>query len=281
MARRPRRWSLGRPGGVVVAEPRDAGRPAEPWLDVKDLTVRYGGVISVDAFSMSAGRGEICGLIGPNGSGKSTTLGALSRLTKISAGRLVWRGRDYTSVAPQRVSGLGIARTFQTVRLAPSLSVAENVMAGADTRRRGLGLADAYGPLWAFRRREARLRETAEEALGQVGLAGSGNRPIGSLSYGQQRRVELARVLVADPELVLLDEPTAGMSEDERSELGAILADLASSGKSLVLVEHNLRFISRLCDWVYVLNRGRCIASGSPDVIGADPTVLSAYVGGA
>lgn len=248
-------------------------------LAVESLTVRYGGVTAVRDLSMTVGQGEMCGLIGPNGSGKSTTLGALSRLVKRSEGRLVWQGVDYTRRRPTEVIRLGIARTFQTVRLVATLSVAENVMTGIDAGEIGLGLASSFFSSRRFARYERSARERADDMLERVGLAGFGGRDVGSLSYGQQRRVELARALVASPKLILLDEPTAGMSASERHEIAELLSSLRAMGTSLLLVEHNLRLISEVCDWVYVMNLGACIASGTPAEVRVNTDVITAYVG--
>jgi ABC-type branched-subunit amino acid transport system ATPase component len=159
------------------------------------------------------------------------------------------------------------------------MSVIENVVAGADARRRGVGLAEVFFFPRGARRYEVAARGAADEALDRVGLGGFGARDVRSLAYGQQRRVELARALVADPELILLDEPTAGMSEAERDEIGEVLSGLSASGKSLLVVEHNLRFINNICDWVYVMDLGACIASGPAAVVSKDPQVVAAYVG--
>jgi branched-chain amino acid transport system ATP-binding protein len=250
------------------------------WLQVERLTVRYGGLVAVAEFSMVIRQGELCGLIGPNGSGKSSTLAALSRLVKPSSGRLIWKGAEYTRRNPSDMIRLGVARTFQTVRLVPTLSVLENVVAGADAKQKGLGLAEAVFLPRRFHRYETAVRGSAREALEQVGLGHLRENDVRSLSYGQQRRVELARALVADPDLILLDEPTAGMSEMERDEIAVLLTSIASSGKSILVVEHNLRFINNICDWVYVMNLGACIAEGPARVVSREPEVVAAYVGG-
>jgi ABC-type branched-subunit amino acid transport system ATPase component len=257
-------------------------RPGRPpaTLRIEGLSVRYGGVAAVSDLSMEAGHGELCGLIGPNGSGKSTTLAALSRLVRPAAGRLMWRDRDYSRASPARVIRLGIARTFQTVRLVPELTVLENVMVGADAHRPGMGFATSFRLLRGFRAEEADTRARALDALGRVGMAAAAHLEPGALSYGQQRRVELARALAAEPSLLLLDEPTAGMSEAERAEIATLLRALCDGGMSMILVEHNLRFINDICDWVYVMDRGRCIAAGAAGEVSRDPVVVDAYLGG-
>ena len=247
---------------------------------VEDLCVRYGGVVAVNGVSMAVGEGEVCGLIGPNGSGKSTLLAALSRIVSPASGRLLWEGSEYTRRPASDVARLGIARTFQTVQLVPALSILENVMTGSTVAVRGVGLSEPYFFPVRARRSEAAVRNAAEQALEQVGLAGLGQRDVRTLSYGQQRRVELARSLLARPRLLLLDEPTAGMSEAEREEIRDLLGRLPQSGTSVLVVEHNLRFINTICSRVYVLDAGVCIASGPPAVVSRDSKVMTAYLAG-
>ena len=253
--------------------------PVGARLATERLSVAYGGVVAVDDLNLVVRPGEICGLIGPNGSGKSTALAALSRLVRPRSGRLLWEGREYTSIPPTKVARLGIARTFQTVRLVSTLSVVENVLVGADRLDRGIGFFETLLFLPGYRRHERAGRDRALHALSRVGLADLADVRPTTLPYGKQRRVELARALLGSPALLLLDEPTAGMSEAERDEIAELLKGLAADGLSVVLVEHNLRFINSICDWVYVMNAGRCIASGPASEVGEDPAVVAAYLG--
>jgi branched-chain amino acid transport system permease protein len=253
--------------------------PPEESLIVDHITVNYGNVVAVDDLSLTIGPREICGLIGPNGSGKSTTIAAMSRLLDTASGKLLWQGKDYTREQPNRLINLGIARTFQAVRLVPSLSVSENVIVGLDAAPRGVGLAETILRPRTSRRHEKEAREFAEGVLERVGLGGMGDRRPTALSYGQQRRVELARALIAQPAVLMLDEPTAGMSEEERNDIGELLQSVASEGTRVLLVEHNVRFITNVCHWVYVMDLGKCIASSLAAEISLSPEVVRAYLG--
>jgi len=248
-------------------------------LLVEDALVDFGGVKALNGVTLGFGGGQACGVIGPNGSGKSTLLAAVSRLTDLSSGSLSWLGNEYTD-APRFVPArLGIARSFQTVRLVASATVLDNVMLGAsiDAAKRGpvgnwLRLSRAAAEEREFRRR-------ARAALERVGLEDYEGAYPGSLPYGLQRRVEIARALAADPKILLLDEPVAGMIQEERADVLGLLKQLRSEGLSLVLVEHDLSMVYELCDHVYVLNFGQLIASGAPTEVARSPEVRKAYIG--
>jgi ABC-type branched-subunit amino acid transport system ATPase component len=248
-------------------------------LEADDVRVVFGGVRALDGASLSVEDGRLCGLIGPNGSGKSTMLGALSRMTDLTSGALRLDGRDYADAAPHEANRLGIARTFQTVRLLPGMTVQANVMFGAGSE------AVRRAPVvnWLDLRRaasdEARARAAADAALQRVAMSEHRDDYPLDLPYGKQRRVEIARALAADPRILLLDEPTAGMSQAERREIGALLADLHADGLTQILVEHDLAMIHRICDSCVALNFGKVIARGTPREVAEDPDVLEAYVG--
>jgi ABC-type branched-subunit amino acid transport system ATPase component len=248
-------------------------------LQVDDVSVHFGGVIAVDEVSLAVEPGLLYGLVGPNGSGKSTLLGVLSRLTRPTRGRLMFDGRDYTGMSASATSRLGMARTFQTVRLLPTLSVLENVMVGADAKYFGTRVAPAWLMPWRSRAAERQVREAAEEALVRLGLTKVRDRIPTLLSYGTQRRVEIARALVSEPRLLLLDEPTAGMTKDERHEIGEILQQLRGDGLTQLLVDHDVDLMVDVSDHLFVMNFGRLIAQGRPLDVVRDAAVQEAYLG--
>jgi ABC-type branched-subunit amino acid transport system ATPase component len=248
-------------------------------LRTEDLSVTFGGVKAVVDVSLSLEPGRLYGLVGPNGSGKTTFLNAISRLVPTSHGRMWFNGRDYTSISDTRVASLGLSRTFQSIRLLNLLNVEDNVRLGADViggRKRNLD--------WWFGRREARretarVAELAAEALDRVGLTAMARRDPSTLSYGMQRRVEIARAIAMKPQLLLLDEPTAGMREDERTDIMELSQSLVAGGMTVLLVEHNLRMITSICEHLYVMYFGNCIASGDPHEVMRTPAVQKAYIG--
>jgi ABC-type branched-subunit amino acid transport system ATPase component len=248
-------------------------------LEADVVSVVFGGVRALDGASMTVEPGQLCGLIGPNGSGKSTMLGALSRLTDLTSGELRLDGSPYSTVPPHRASQLGIARTFQTVRLLPGMSVLANVMFGAGTTAVQRPPVVNWLNLRSAARDESLARAAAEEALERVGMHGHRHASPLDLPYGMQRRVEIARALAAKPKLLLLDEPTAGMSQSERRDVGDVLADLHTDGLTQILVEHDLAMIHRICNTCVALNFGKVIARGTPRQVADDPDVLEAYVG--
>jgi branched-chain amino acid transport system ATP-binding protein len=248
-------------------------------LEAVDAHVSFGGVRALDGASISIERGRLCGLIGPNGSGKSTMLGALSRLTELASGELRLDGEPYTDVPAHQASRLGVARTFQTVRLLPAMTVLTNVMFGAGSEAVRRPPVASWLDLRRATRDEARARAAAEAALERVGMYGHRHDYPMDLPYGMQRRVEIARALAADPKVLLLDEPTAGMSQSERRDVGELLAELHAAGLTQILVEHDLAMIHRTCDECYALNFGKIIAHGTPRAVAEDPGVLEAYVG--
>jgi branched-chain amino acid transport system ATP-binding protein len=248
-------------------------------LEVKDATVRFGGIVAVRQATLSIEAGSLCGLIGPNGSGKTTMIGVISRLVNLSEGSLAFDGVDYTHVAPHVPASLGIARTFQAMRLIGDMTVRQNVMIGAGSaavRRSAvsnwLNLPKSFGD-------ERVARATADQSLDQVGMLKQADAYPFDLSYGMQRRVEIARALSTKPKLLLLDEPIAGMSQAERRDIGQLLRDLQADGLTQVLVEHDLAMIHRVCDTAYALNFGQVIATGAPRAVAATPAVREAYLG--
>ncbi|MDO1479419.1 ABC transporter ATP-binding protein [Rhodococcus ruber] len=243
-------------------------------LRVEDLAVHFGGIKAVDGITLGLERGLISGILGPNGSGKSTLLGAVTRLTPLTRGSMYFEDRDFSGVRPEQVARLGIGRTFQTVRLLDDLTVHENVQLGHDL---------IAGPRRWWRRVDSTERDAAEAAvhtaLERTGLDGKEKLRPGQLSYGLQRRVEIARAIVMSPKLLLLDEPTAGMNRFEREEIGRLMSDLRAEGLTQLIVEHDVQMMVDVCDHLFAMNSGQLIASGSPADVVRDPAVREAYLG--
>ena len=247
-------------------------------LSVEGLERTFGGVRALDGAAVQVAPGEVHGLIGPNGAGKTTLLNVISGLFRPTRGRIVLGGERIDGLPPHRVAALGITRTYQNIRLFPGLSALENVLVGAhlkragDTWRRMLFLPSA-------RADEAKAREAALRLLARVGLRERAHHRVSGLSYGDQRRVEIARALASSPRLVLLDEPTAGMNAAEVQAVAAVIREVAREGQSVVLVEHNVQLVMQVSDRITVLNFGKVIAHGEPRQVASHPEVIAAYLG--
>jgi ABC-type branched-subunit amino acid transport system ATPase component len=250
-------------------------------LRVDDVKVWFGGVKAVDGISLTLEPGRIYGIVGPNGSGKTTLLNAISGVQRLTAGRVEFDGEDRTSSSDFEVARTGIARTFQLIKLLPTLTVRENVLLGGDWT--GARAADARHRLGARRRaaiaRRDEARRAADEALERLGIAGLAEAAPDELPYGTRRRVEIARALTGDPKLLLLDEPIAGMSRSERDEIATIMRRLGDDGLTQLVIEHDLRTLLTVCDHLFVMNFGRLIADGPPRETAALPAVQEAYLG--
>jgi branched-chain amino acid transport system ATP-binding protein len=244
-------------------------------LEIDDAHVRFGGVHALDGVSMRLEPGKLYGIVGPNGSGKTTLVNAITRVGPLTSGTISFGGTDIKSVAPHTLSHAGLARTFQSIRLVPTLTVRENIMLGADRaasqdvhKRRG----------WTLRRTSTAGLE-ADAAIERLDLRHVVHEYPHNLPYGTQRRIEIARALAGSPKLLLLDEPVAGMNRTERQEIGAVIASLREDGLTQLLIEHDLRLMLELCDHLFVFNFGRCVADGEPRATAALPVVQEAYLG--
>ncbi|HET6313933.1 MAG TPA: ABC transporter ATP-binding protein [Chloroflexia bacterium] len=250
----------------------------EPMLSVRDLTRSFGGLLAVSGVSFDIYPGEIYGLIGPNGAGKTTVLNILSGLLPPSSGTITFQGQRIERLPAHRIARLGVARTYQNIRLFAAMNVLQNVVVGQHSRMQGT-LAErlAFSP--RVRREEEAARQKALALLESVELASVAEEPASALAYGNQRRLELVRALASDPRLLLLDEPAAGMNAAESQTLGTRLRSLADQGLTLLVIEHDVALVMSLCDRIGVLNFGNLIAQGTPDEIAANPEVIEAYLG--
>ena len=249
-------------------------------LDVRGLAVRFGGVAALTGVTFSVRAGTITSLIGPNGAGKTTAFNAITGYLRPHAGRIVYEGTSLTGLRPSAIARLGVVRTFQKTSVFPTLSVLDNVMTGLHLR----GTSQLSSILLAARRvrvEETRLRGEANEIIDFVGLASRRHEVASALPYGEQRLVELAVALAARPQLLLLDEPAAGMSGAEKDTVSALIHRIRDQGVTVLLVEHDMRLVMGISDTVIVLHHGAVIAEGSPATVRSNADVIRAYLGAA
>ena len=275
---------------TFISPPIKPDRPT--LLEAKEVSRNFGGLQAVDDISMTLKKGELVSIIGPNGAGKTTFFNLLTGLDRADAGQILFDGEDIRTRSPERIARLGIARTFQHGRVFANLSILDNVLIGAHTRLRAvkpnipiLGpIAELGLALWrtkAVRQEEANLHEQAFDILSIFGerLLPRINERAYTLSYANRRRLEIARALALKPRLLLLDEPTAGMNQTETIEMLEIIQELKRSGLTILLIEHKLELVMQLSDRIIVMDDGRKIAEGEPDIVRNDHTVIAAYMG--
>jgi branched-chain amino acid transport system ATP-binding protein len=253
--------------------------PAAPLLVVKDVAVRFDGIVALDGISFAIEQGQILGLIGPNGAGKTTLFNCLSRLYTPTSGDILFEGRTILDRPAHRISELGIGRTFQNVALFPHLSVLDNILVGGHSKSRSDFVSDSLR-LPAVRRGEAAMVREARDIIAYLDLSDVADRVVAGLPFGTQKRVELARALASQPKLLLLDEPAGGLNHDEVAGLGRLIQQIRDDREvTILLVEHHMGLVMSISDNVVALNFGKKIAEGPPTIVRQEPELIRAYLG--
>lgn len=247
-------------------------------LEARNLTMTFGGLMAVDSVSFDIDQGEILGLIGPNGAGKTTCFNLLTGIYHPTSGEILFKDDKLSNSKTFEVTKKGIARTFQNIRLFNNMTVLENVLIGQHCRTKA-GLFGAITRVGSVLKEESMAREKAEQLLKFVGLLEKKEEKAKNLPYGEQRRLEIARALATDPELLLLDEPAAGMNPQETSDLINLIKEIRKMGKTILLIEHDMKLVMGICDRIVVLDYGKKIADGTPKEIRDNSRVIKAYLG--
>ena len=239
-----------------------------PLLETIGVKVRFGGNIALDDVSISVEAGSVTGLIGPNGAGKTTLFNTITGLQALTSGQIIFNDKDVTKEPPHKRTRMGLARTFQRLELFTTLSVRDNIRVAGEIRNR-----------WSLRTPKMDVNAETDRIISLVGLSDVADREVGEIPTGKARVVELARALMIQPTLVLLDEPASGQTEEETGQFGQLLRDLAGEGLGICLVEHDMSLVMQVCETIHVLDFGRMIASGSAESVRNNPTVINAYLG--
>tara|TARA_A100001015_G_scaffold313718_1_gene421603 strand:- start:1311 stop:2087 length:777 start_codon:yes stop_codon:yes gene_type:complete len=250
----------------------------KPILEIFSLTKKFGGVVALNEVDLKVMPGQITSLIGPNGAGKTTLFNCLTGLISSTTGRIQFQQTDMSGMAAHRITSSGIARTFQNIRLFSEMTVLDNVKIGLHTQSKGY-LWSAISRNLDYKKEEEQVTTSAYQLLEFVNLAQFSHQQANNLSYGDQRRLEIARALATEPKLLLLDEPAAGMNPKETNELIHLIHNIKSRGITIFLIEHDMKLVMQISEWITVLDYGEKISQGPPDVVQSDPLVISAYLG--
>ena len=251
---------------------------SEYLLEISHVSKYFQGLVAINDLSMKVKKGQIYGIIGPNGAGKTTLFNCITGIYRPEIGQILWKGKDIKGSQPHKIAELGILRTFRTIRLFSEMSVAENIMSGRHIKSKQRWY-NGVVPTPAYYKDEKMNWEKVGELMDFFNLSEYATTPAGDLSYGIQRRIEMARALAAEPELLILDEPAAGLNEHETMELTQTIRKIQAMGVTIMMIEHDMEMVMSLCEYITVINFGAKISEGVPSFIQDDPVVIEAYIG--